>query len=283
MESKKSISIRKAIKFGFSPFTHHFSLFLKVIAITVGISFVHYGGIKLIKYMSNMPSTLPAIRIGIASGRLILPALLLALLAFCAFIVSMVIGFGWIRIGLDLQDKNKSSVRRLFLPIHILARAFGGIILFYLSLVVYGILVGSALLILALITKGSSLAFFLILILCLVALIPFTMLGLRYSFVVFAIIDTECGPVQGLRKSAYITKGRILALLGTTFVLLGMGVVIFLPALVLGNVLGKLSVFLGFAISILTQATILYILTFSLIDIYRQLQMSKKEASSHIS
>lgn len=277
MEIRKTFSLEKALKFGLSAFQYHLPLLLLVSAIGIGSRLLYDLGVRIISSAYNIPIPLPK---GFSfSSEQMAGLMLIFLLGLCFIAVVFVITMGWLRIGLDLHDNNKSSVRRLFLPLRILARGLGGSILFLMILIAYILLVGVVLFVFAAIAKVIGIVSFLIPIFGFLALIPLMMLFIKYHFVDLAIVDTGCGSVEGLRKSAHLTHNQKLPLFGAILAMLGISIAVLLPVFLLSTIFGKLGALIGLIVTVLTQTVVMYVIFLARISIYRQLQKVQEETA----
>lgn len=275
MEMRRTFSLGKALKFGFSAFKHHLPLLLIVTAIGISARLLYDLGVRIISSAYNIPIPLPK---GFSfSSEQMAGLFFVSLLGLGFVVINFIITMGWLRIGLDLHDNNKSSVRRLLLPFRILARALGGYALFFMMIVAYAFILGVVLFALGALAKIIGFIKFLIPVFAFCASIPLIMLIIKYQFIDLAIVDTGCGSVEGLRKSAHLTRNQKLPLFGALLAMFGISFAFFFPAFFLGTLLGKLGAVLGLIFTILAQTVIMYVVFLARIDIYRQLQKVQED------
>jgi uncharacterized membrane protein len=109
-----------------------------------------------------------------------MPMLLVLLIHLLSIIFIFVLLMGWNQVALDFYDKGTSHFNRIF-------ATFPLFVSYLVAAILYSLV--------------TSLGMFLL-------IIPGIIWGIKYSFFDLAIVDTHCGPVEALRKSAELTYGH---------------------------------------------------------------------------
>ncbi len=126
------------------------------------------------------------------------------------YLITIIVGLGLIKIGLSIYDKGKSSYGELLSQYNL-------IIPLFIAAILYTIAVGIG---------------------TLLFIIPGIVLGIKFFFFDYLIVDQKMGPLEALKESSYITNGAkwdffllslllfLINLLGALFFLIGLLVTI---------------------------------------------------------
>lgn len=147
-------------------------------------------GVSLQRFISVPLDTLVPMRTALPLEKFSLKMLVLAIVIYIIFdIVGGILRMGATRIALDLYDTGSSNasritscanlaIKRFIASLLYLTMFFGGLVLF---------------------------------------IIPGIILGIRFLFFEAVMVDTKCGPLTALSKSAELTKGLLTPLLAVLF------------------------------------------------------------------
>ncbi|MEX0690156.1 MAG: hypothetical protein WD471_00580 [Candidatus Paceibacterota bacterium] len=147
------------------------------------------------------------------------------IISIIGFVISLIVSIGLIKISLNFTDKKKSTISDLFSSQELFFIYLGGAILYTL------IMAGGLILL----------------------IIPGIVWWVKYQFYGFAIVDKNMGPVEALKESGKITKGKkgqlllfniiagIINLVGILFFTLGLFITIPITALALAFIYRHLS------------------------------------------
>jgi uncharacterized membrane protein len=109
-----------------------------------------------------------------------LPTLIVLLINLLAMMFMFVLLMGWDQIALDLYDEGHSHFNRIFVTFPL-----------FINYLIAGILYSF------IVTFGLILF-----------IIPGIIWGIKYSFFDLMIVDTHCGPIEGLQRSGELTYGH---------------------------------------------------------------------------
>ena len=201
----KTFLIKEAIDWGFKTTSKKFKLlFFAMVIYLLTVVLVGLANALIIIFISNFYKENVA---------LFIFARVLAYLG--SSIMNGILLLGYLRIGLDLHDYGSSNLKQLFLSYHVL-----------ISYLVAGFLFG-------LLTMFGFILF----------IIPGIIWGIKYSFFDLIIIDTQCGPLEALKKSALLTQGAKWPLF--LFFLASVGIVLVSILIIIGPLFTVPAVFLA--------------------------------------
>jgi len=228
--NEQSYKILDAILFGFKQFKRNFLLLLGVTLLSIANVSLYLFIIRLITTQYTIvleQSFLYGIVHGvwIHGGNFGHLLIILAYLFYTA--IELIITMGWTRIALDIYDHGTSKVKRIFTTIPVVLN-------YVIAMILY--------------TCISSFGLILL-------IIPGIYWFITFFFAPVFVIDTGCGPIESLRKSAAITYGHKWHLLLTILIFIG---------------ISMLSV-----ITIIGPFVLTYVWLLSQIFIYRRLQEAK--------
>lgn len=237
---QKKINLMEALRFSFNMFTKHWKLLASISLISIAIHLGSHLIIMFIAKQAGLSLVIENLSLGIEKGIFavtwqegmsITALTAILLIKVISTIILLMIAMGWNRVGLDLHDRGSSNFNRLIMPTSLM-------ISYLLGAFLYSCIV----------TIGTVLL-----------IIPGIVWAIKYCFFDLFIIDTGCGPIEGLRKSARLTMGHKWQLLG--FILAGIGILLLSAITIVGPLL------------------LLYVYFLARIHVFRRLQSAAVQGS----
>ncbi|MBI2775437.1 hypothetical protein HYX58_05510 [Candidatus Dependentiae bacterium] len=201
---KKHFSIKSALWFGFSTVIEHFAFFIAVMLIYLGVM---VGAVLVGLPITAFPFATQIMQIvrilnaaGVSNAELIKnvimqtgPAFSIAvcILSLLLYTLHRLMALGLVKISLDFYDHDRSTLKTLFSCWRLLVRDVIATFLYWLMCAI-----GFALLI-----------------------VPGIYLVITFGFYQYAIVDEDAGVFESFRRSAQITKGHKMDLVGLVFLL----------------------------------------------------------------
>ena len=226
----KTLSKYDALHFGWKKTKDNIGFFIILLLIAASISIFPevIGGI-LKTYNSVIPILLPNIDNSpywIQNLVSFLP-IIINIVSIVGTILFLVVQMGLIKISLKFTDNSKSKFRDLFSCFPLIIKYLIGSALY--AVVVFGIL--ALLIIPAYLWKDNlqlyslqiepMIKFLIISGFGVLIMVPITILGIRFQFFSYFIVDKKHGPIKALKNSAAITKGHVTNLFLLVLILQG--------------------------------------------------------------
>lgn len=226
----KTLSKYDAIHFGWQKSKDNIGFFIVLLLIAASISiFPEIIGGVLKTYKSLIPVLLPNIENSpnwIQSVISFLP-IIINIISIGGTILFLVVQMGLIKISLKFTDNSKSKFRDLFSCFPLIIKYFMGAALY--AAIVFGILALPVVpgylwkesLLLYSFQLDPMLKLLIISGFGVLIMVPITILGVRFQFFSYFIVDKGYGPIKALKNSAKITKGHVKNLFLLVFILQG--------------------------------------------------------------